>query len=431
MKYHIITYGCQMNKSDSEKIAGILECLEYQKTNKIDLADLVIVNMCSVRQSAVNRVYSFKKLFETIRIKNPNLKTALTGCFLPTDEKKFSQIFNFIFKIKDLSNLPNILIQEKDKRKQEDLKDYLSLKPKPDSLTSAYLPIMTGCNNFCSYCVVPFTRGREKSRPANDIIQEVKNLIKNGFKEIILLGQNVNSYQDEKINFPKLLQMINDIPGNFWIRFITSHPKDLSDELIKTMANCQKVTEYLHLPFQSGDNEILKKMNRGYTRQNYLKLIKKIKKYFSFKSQILEKREIALSTDIIVGFPGETKRQFKKTVKIMKKVKFDMAYLAKYSPRSGTTASLLKDDVPNCEKKRREQKLNKILTRTALKRNKKYLRKNIEILIERKEQNNIFGKTRTNKGVIIKNAPESLDLGQFINVKIIKVSPWNLQGIYQ
>ncbi|MBU4369371.1 tRNA (N6-isopentenyl adenosine(37)-C2)-methylthiotransferase MiaB, partial [Patescibacteria group bacterium] len=452
MKYKIIIYGCQMNKSDSERIAAVLENIGYQPVNKPEQADLIIVNMCSVRQSAVDRVYG---LFSKSKIKNQkskiqikNKKIILTGCILPTDRKNLENKVDLIFNIKDLPILPKLLSEKGGISLRPQLfstsqcNNYFSIPPLLTSPVSAYVPIMTGCNNFCAYCVVPYVRGEEISRPAQEIIEEVKKLIKKGYKEIILLGQNVNRYRSPtnyefntniritNINFAKLLQLINDLPGKFWLRFITSHPKDLSDELIEIMAKSEKITEYLHLPVQSGDDVILQKMNRGYTVKDYKKLIGKIRDKI---------RMISISTDIIVGFPGETKKEFKQTVKLMKWAKFDMIYIAQYSPRPMTAACQLKDDVIKKEKKRREQILNRILEKTALKNNKKYINKTIEVLIEQTPHHCKFGmgqakndfclgKTKTFKNVKIKDLKGSLRVGRFVKIKIIKATPWGLEG---
>lgn len=332
MKYFIITYGCQMNKSDSERIAVVLENTGYQPASNINESDLIVVNMCSVRQSAVDRVYGLIPKFKKLREKNPSLKTVLTGCILKKDRRKFAKNFDLISKFKNL-NIP----------------------PKYQTNFRAFIPISNGCNNFCTYCVVPFTRGPLVCRDHNEILKESKNVINKGFKEIWLLGQNVNDYHspaDSSINFPKLLKMVNDIPGNFWIRFISPNPKNFSNELIEIMAKSEKVAKYLNLPVQSGDNEILKKMKRPYTVSQYKTLIKKIREKIP---------EINLSTDVIVGFPGETKKQFENTVKLFKEIKFNMAYIAKYSPRPGTAAFQMEDNVLLKEKKRREKILREII----------------------------------------------------------------------
>jgi len=344
-----------MNKSDSERITSILENMNYKLASKINEADLIVVNMCSIRQSAVDRVYGLISKFKKLKMKNSRLKIILTGCILKEDNKKFKKFFDFILDIKTLRNWPNFLkstVISLPWQRYDDNCDYLKIKPKYKNNFSAFVPISNGCNNFCSYCVVPYVRGSLVCRNYKEILEEVKKLIEKGFKEIILLGQNVNDYQFKKVNFTQLLKMINALPGNFWIRFISPHPKNFSDELIETMAKCQKLVKEIHLPVQSGDNTILKKMNRNYTVSQYKNLIKKIRKKIS---------GIKISSDIIVGFPGETKKQFQNTVKLVKEINFDKAYIAKYSPRLGTMANKLKDNVSIQEKKRRWQILEKLI----------------------------------------------------------------------
>ena len=419
MKYFIITFGCQMNKSDSERIASVLESAGYKSALKIDEADLIVVNMCSVRKSAADRAYGVLPKFEKLKIKKDssgskqqNLKTVLTGCVLKKDRKKFTEKFDFILDVKNLSKWPEILGSNPPPKTD----NYLKIEPKYSNNFSAFVPIMTGCNNFCAYCVVPYARGSEVSRPAEEIICEVGNLIKRGYKEIWLLGQNVNSYNS--ISFSQLLKKINDIPGEFWIRFTSSHPKDFSDELIEVMADCKKVTEYLNLPVQSGDNEILKKMNRPYTIEYYKNLVKKIRKKIP---------DIALSTDIIVGFPGETEKQFENTIKLFKEIKFDMAYIVKYSPRPGTAAAKMEDAVPQKERDRREKVLTEILKKTALENNKKYINEEVKVLVEKqKAPGSWIAKTRTHKNVQFESK-ENL-LGQFVKIKITNALPWGLKG---
>jgi len=340
MKYFILTYGCQMNESDSGKIAALLQKQGHKQAKNEADANLIVLNCCSVRQTAVHRVY------DKINKYTGKKKLILAGCVLEKDKNVLKEKVNEIWH-------PD---------------EYFECTPFYKNKNIAYVPIMTGCNNFCSYCAVPYTRGREKSRPANKIINEVKSLLKKGYKEIMLLGQNVNSYlsQNSKlktqsqnlklktINFPKLLKLINDIPGNFKLSFLTSHPKDMSDELIATMTKCEKLIKEIHLPVQSGDNAILRKMNRHYTIANYKNLIKKIRKAIP---------GIKISTDIIVGFPGETKKQFQNSVKLAKEINFDKAYVAKYSSRPGTAAAKLKDDIPQEEKKRRWRILDTLINK--------------------------------------------------------------------
>ena len=334
MNYYIITYGCQMNKADSERIATILESKRYKEASNINEANLIVVNMCSVRQSAVDRVYGKIKNFAKLKAQNPKLKTILTGCILKKDRPKFAKGFDQILRFKDL----------------------LKYQPKYQDKSVAFIPISNGCNNACSYCVVPFVRGPLICRNHKEIIKETKNTIKQGFKEIWLLGQNVNDYQsptDSSTNFAKLLNMLNEIPGNFKILFTSPHPKNFSEELIDILAKCEKFGKYLNLPVQSGDDKILKRMNRNYTAKEYKNLVKKIRGKIP---------EIRLSTDVIVGFPGETKRQFQNTAKLLKEIKFNWAYIAKYSPRPGTVAALkMEDNVPLEEKKRREKILREVI----------------------------------------------------------------------
>ena len=322
-----------MNKSDSERIATILENQGYQPASKENEADLIVANMCSVRQSAVDRVYGLIPKFKKLREKKPKLKTVLTGCILKEDKPKFAKGFDQILKFKDL----------------------LNYQPKYQQKFIAFIPISNGCNFNCAYCVIPSTRGRLVCRDHDEILKEAKKVIKKGSKEIWLLGQNVNDYTspvDSAINFSKLLKMVNDIPGDFQIRFTSPNPKNFSNELIEVVANSEKVAKYLNLPVQSGDNEVLKKMNRPYTVEQYKNLVKKIKEKIP---------NINLSTDVIVGFPGETKKQFENTVKLFREIEFDYAYIAKYSPRPGTAAFQMKDNVPLEEKKRREKILRDIL----------------------------------------------------------------------
>lgn len=400
-----------MNYSDSERIATILEKSGYSAALNKESANLIIINACSIRQSAVNRVYGqIKNIVAQNKKLSPKIKMILTGCLLNRDKRKLEGKVDLILDIKNISFLSEYLSKKRLSNKKG---SYLNIKPKCQNHYSAYVPIMTGCNNFCSYCVVPYMRGREYSRPLKEIKNEIKPLIKQGFKEIILLGQNVNSYKNSDVDFPKLLKIINGLRGDFWLNFLTSHPKDLSDELIETVAECKKFSPYLHLPIQSGDDQILKKMNRGYDTKRYKNLIKKIRTKIP---------HIAISTDIIVGFPTETKKQFNNTAKIMKEIKFDMAYISMYSPRNQTASYKLKDSIPLIEKKKRWRILNEILKKTALANNKKLLNKVVDVLVEKEN----YGRTNTFKQ--IKFDGNGKLIGKFVRIKITGVTPWNLKG---
>ena len=453
-----------MNISDSERIASLLEKNNYKPASEITEANLVIFNTCGIRQAAENRAYS---LIHTLRKARPEIKIILTGCLANRKDvqKRLEKKVDFFCEIKDFQEkFKNFVIKNYLKTKNLKLKipaqqkdtrcsNYLSINPKCNNSHSALVPIMTGCNNFCSYCVVPYARGREVSRPDAEIIAEIKNLIKNGCEEITLLGQNVNSYSYSKkselssgapelssdfdVTFPKLLQKIEKIPGHFWIRFISSHPKDFSDELIETIAKSKKICEHIHLPIQAGSDKILTAMNRKYTAKHYLGLVKKIRSAFKeYKATV----PYSVTSDIIVGFPGETKKDFMETAKIMEKVKYDLIYFGQFSPRPGTVAWKLKDDVSKKEKVHRERLLNAILARTTFAKNKKYVGKILEVLIDTPGSKSpaqagllepgeqiYFGRTRSGKDVKIKTDQKNL-VGTFVKVKIVKANIWNLEG---
>lgn len=416
MKYNIITFGCQMNRSDSERIASVLESMKYEETPDLKEADLAVVNMCSVRQSAVDRVYGLSPLFKALKTKNRAFKAVLTGCILRPERSKLSSVFDFILDKEDLENWPQMLKGKQPRKKKT---GYLKITPKYGDNIQAFVPISSGCDNFCTYCAVPYTRGKLISRSHKDILKEVKGLIKKGYKEIWLLGENVNSYKSGKLNFSRLIKEIDKIEGKFWLRFTSPHPKDFSDELIKTLSLSKKFVPYINLPAQSGDNVILRKMNRPYTREKYIQLVKKIKKAF--------KNNIAVSTDIIVGFPDETEEQFNNTASLLKEVGFDMAYTAQYSPRPQSFAcEKMEDNIPKKEKKKREEALTKILKKTAFKNNRKLLGKEVEVLVLSEEDECCNGRTEQNKPVRFKS---SRDLsGKFVRLRIAKAGPWSLEG---
>lgn len=443
-----------MNVSDSERIASFLEKQGFVLAKKIEDATLVIFNTCGIKQTAENRAYSF---IHNLRKNNKNIKIVLTGCIAHREDvqKLLKNKVDLFFSISDFDIFENFFIQNSFKiinsklkiRKQNNVADkeniaYLSINPKHNNTYQALVPIMSGCNNFCSYCVVPYARGREVSREASEIISEVKTLVKNGYKHIMLLGQNVNSYCDSSknsssealakedyninfFNFSKLLKTIDKIPGKFWISFVSSHPKDFDKNLIETIAKCKKVCEWVHLPVQAGNDEVLQRMNRKYTQAHYLKLIKKIRA--SFKKHRPDTL-YSLSSDIIVGFPGESKKQFLDSAKVMEKAKFDMVFFGQFSPRPGTVAWKMKDNVSQKEKARREKFLNEILKKTTSDNNNKYVGKKLEVLVEKESSGFYFGKTRTMKNLKFP-ATEKGMVGKFVKVKIIRANIWNLEGI--
>jgi tRNA-2-methylthio-N6-dimethylallyladenosine synthase len=454
-KYFIITFGCQMNESDSERLAAVLEQAGYIKALSIEKADIVAYNTCSVRQTAEDRVFGANKVIAALKKKNPRLTVMLTGCMVHYGKKELKKRlpkFDLFLDIKDIPKLPTIL----GINKKTLAKEYLDIRPSVESPFSAFVPISYGCNNYCSYCIVPLARGGEYSRPAKEIIAEVKNYIQKGYKEIWLLGQNVNSYgikdktywankrlgnkkpaiEKGRCSFSSLIKEIDKIPGlpaiatrrrqqagDWWLRFTSPHPKDLSDELIQTLKNARHFAHYINLPMQAGDDTILKKMNRHYTARDYLSLIKKIRAAMP---------NVALSTDIIVGFPGETQREFQNTARVFAATNMDMAYISKYSPRPQTVAAKkYTDSVPLAEKKKRFDKLNAILKRSALAHNKRYLGKTMTILIDKADNGTISGKTATYKTVETSTAPMNAKklLGTFVDVTITKVRDFSLEGI--
>jgi len=406
-----------MNKSDSERIAGYLEQLGFKPSEKE--ANLIIFNLCSVRQSAIDRA---KAKIEQRR-KTTNAKILLTGCILEKDKKTLKKISDLVFNINELPNIEEILNKLGFKTKKvKQFKYYLEIEPKYGSDIIAYIPIMNGCNNFCSYCVVPHVRGKEVSREKKDIIYEIKKLVDKGIKEIWLLGQNVNSY---KPSFAELLAEANKIKGDFWIRFTSSHPKDLTKELIQTFAKSKKITPYFNLPIQSGDNSILKEMNRPYTVKDYKKLVKEARRAFKEHRKGLGAK-LALSTDLIVGCPKEGKKEFKNTKETIKEIGFTFGYVSRYSPRPQTRSAQLKDSVPPKEKKKREKELVKIIEASALQFNKQFLNKNVQALILKKKNDFYLGKTRHYQTIKIKT--KKAILGKFIEAKVINITPYGVEG---
>ncbi|MDD4412378.1 MAG: tRNA (N6-isopentenyl adenosine(37)-C2)-methylthiotransferase MiaB [Patescibacteria group bacterium] len=428
--FNIFVIGCQMNKSDSERIRGYLELHGLTEIDNPNQADFVILVTCGVRQSAEDRIFG---LIPNWRANNKNLKIVLTGCLaLREDVKdKLTGKIDVWLPIYDLPLLGNALGLKKQLDDNYDSLTYLSFEPHYKSNFSAFLPIGNGCNNFCSYCVVPYARGREVCRPYQDILSEAESLIKKGFKEIILIAQNVNSYKSSKdngeiVDFADLVKMVDQIEGDWWLRFSTSHPKDMSEKLIKTIADGRHTCQYFHFAAQSGDDKILELMNRRYTAKHYLDLVDKIRHYSP---------EAMISTDIIVGFPGETDKQFNNSKKLMEAARFDMVYISQYSPRPGTVSARLEDDVSKEIKRHRETELNDILRKTALENNQKYLGRIVKVLVDEVEKTKAdlleaSGKSADFKSVKFTVADKGL-IGQFVLVKITKVREFAIYGEFE
>lgn len=438
----MIIFGCQMNYSDAERLATVLKKIGYQETNNEDEADLIGIIACSVRQAAVDRIYGKLRNWQIVKEKKP-LITLLSGCVLERDQKKLKDKFDLFIDIKNLHNLAEDLKNLAPEEKLA-LPDFFSIVPDYKSNYRAYVPIMTGCNKFCSYCAVPYTRGREVSRPSKEIVEEVKSLLDNGYKEIVLLGQNVNSYGKDlikagkkarldsrparqELTFPELLKKIDGLAEHFWLKFLTSHPYDMSNELIQAMADCKNINDYLHLPVQSGSNKILKKMNRHYKISEYKKLIKKIR---------TKMPKIAISTDIIVGFCSETENDFKATLKLAKDLNYNMTYIGQYSSRAGTVANrLYADDVAKSVKSSRWQRLNKIIEQQSLNFNRALIGQVREALIDTvKKDGPLFINTGklSNYVVIQIKTKKPLKIGNFYDVKIKEAKFWGLSAeLYQ
>lgn len=434
-----------MNKSDAERLASILDTLGMERTQNEEQASLIAVQACSVRQSAIDRIHARINAWK----KRKGVLTLLSGCVLPDDKKTFKKHFDIVLDTHDLIKLPEELyklsfLSHKDANAQEHIKadsitndDFFAITPNYSSSFKAWVPIQSGCNNFCTYCAVPYTKGREKYRSHTSIMEEIEKLVRKGYKDITLLGQNVNTYFDPTLkdgvgkrlkyrkwnaltDFPRLLRLVNSIEGDFWIRFVTSNPWDMSEETIKAVADSEKICEYIHLPVQAGHNYTLKRMNRHHGVSHYKKLLHTIRAKIP--------APLAITTDIIVGFPGETRGHFEGTADLMRYANFDMAYIAKYSKRPNTIAcQKFRDDVSYEEKKYREKILTAILKKSALENNKKLIGKTMRVLAEKHLGNNIYtGKTRTFKNVRFfsnKNAA-----GHFVDVKIENCSAWGLKG---
>ncbi len=432
-KYHILTYGCQMNVRDSETIAGLLENMGYEEVAEVKNANIVIFNTCSVRHSAENKV--FGKLGEINKLKKsrPGLMIALGGCMaqVPEVRKRLKRHgVDILFGTHNIHELPYLIGEARTTNKavfQVWENAGAVVEPLPAHRQpglSGFVNIMYGCNNFCSYCIVPYTRGRERSREPEHIINEIKQLAYQGYKEITLLGQNVNSYGqglEKPLDFADLLKMVaDDSDGIKRIRFTTSHPKDMSDKLIDTIALGGKICEHVHVALQSGSNHILDRMNRKYTREHYLDLTAKMRDKIP---------GVAISTDIIVGFPGETEEDFLATIDVVEKVRFDSAYTFMYSARSGTRASLFEDHIAMTEKKARLKKLMEVQYGIAAQVNKS-LEGNIEeVLVEgpsKTDKETLTSRTRANR-IVIFSGDNSL-IGQLINVRIVAGKTFSLWG---
>jgi tRNA-2-methylthio-N6-dimethylallyladenosine synthase len=433
-KVYIETYGCQMNVADSETVVGIMQTRDYHAETDINLADIILINTCSVRDNAEKKIWNRLDHIKSLKRKNKNLKVGIIGCMAQRIADKLLEhpVVDFVVGPDAYRNLPDLVnesdIDLKNKSTEFDINENYSgieqIKQSSDEI-SGFIAITRGCNNFCSYCIVPYTRGRERSSNYKDILNEVQKLQKQGFKEVTLLGQNVNSYlfEDEELraDFPKLIEMVAKAAPNMRVRFTTSHPKDISDDLIDVIAANKNICNHIHLPVQSGSNKILERMNRKYTREWYLSRIEAI------KSKI---PDCGLSSDIFCGFSGESEADFQETISLMEIVGYDLAFMFKYSERPGTAAAKnLKDDVPEETKKDRLARMIKVQNKISLQKNKSEIGNNFEVLVEGKSKRSsemLFGRTEHNKVVVF--PASNYKRGDFVMVKITDASSATLKG---
>lgn len=431
--YHIITYGCQMNEHDSETMMGMLEAMGYEYTADKLQADVILLNTCAIRENAEDKVFGELGHLKRLKTEKPDLILGVCGCMAQEEPvvRRIMQKYTYvdlIFGTHNIHRLPHLL-KEAFFSKEMVLEvwsmegDIIENLPKKREGLKAWVNIMYGCDKFCTYCIVPYTRGQERSRRPEDVIAEVRELARQGFKEITLLGQNVNAYgkdfSDRSYTFANLMDDINkiDIPR---VRFTTSHPRDFDDELIAVLAKRGNLVEHIHLPVQSGNNDILKKMSRKYSRESYVELVHKIREAIP---------DAVITTDIIVGFPGETDEQFEDTLSLVKEIEYDSAFTFIYSPREGTPAAEMADDISMDVKKERLQRLNDVLNEISLKKNKAYEGQIVEVLVEGESKNNadmLAGRTRGNK--LVHFAGSKHLAGQLIDVKITEAQTWVLRG---
>lgn len=417
--YSIWTIGCQMNKAESQRIASYLNSAGYHEVKSPREADLIVLNTCVVRQSAEDKVLGMLGQLKGLKREHPDIRILVTGCFVDShveDLKKRFPHVDFLFRPGAYPDFISWL-------QGEGLLRYARNDTGKASSPCAYIPIIQGCNNFCSFCIVPYRRGREISRPVEEIVCEAEEMAKRGIKEVTLLGQNVDSYGRDLPGHPDLtdlLYRLNEIEGLSRIRFLTNHPKDMSQKLIEAVASLEKVCKYLELPVQSGDDDILKAMRRGYTIEQYRELVRAIKERLP---------QVSLSTDVIVGFPGETEEQFEHTFSLLTEIRFDVVHVAAYSPRSGTIAwRKYEDDVPREVKKERLKKIEQLQASVAGEINSGYIGKEVEVLVEGNKKGKWYGRTESNKLVFFQDDADCS--GQLVKVNIEKTSPWALQGKY-
>lgn len=433
-KYFITTYGCQMNEHDSEVMAGLLEEMGFRPAERAEEADIILLNTCCVREKAENKVYGKLGELRALKSARPDLIIGVAGCMVQQEgvAEKIRQRaphVDLLLGTHNLHRLPE-LIREIEAVREAQVAVSPVVEEQPENLPisradriKAYVTISYGCNNFCTYCIVPYVRGPERSRRLEDILAEVRSLAEQGYKEVMLLGQNVNTYGRDLadgVTFAGLLQAVDKIEGLARIRYTTSHPRDFTLELVDVIASSEKVCEHFHLPAQAGSNRILELMRRGYTREHYLELAAAIRRRIP---------EATITTDLIVGFPGETEEDFAATLDLVEKVRFDAAFTFMYSPRKGTVAASLPGQVPAEVKRERLLRLNQLQNRLTRESNERLVGRTVEVLVEGRSKTNperLAGRTRTNK-IVVFSGPEEL-IGQLVNLRITEAHTFNLFG---
>ena len=470
MKYHIVQLGCQMNISDGERVQKVLEQMGFTHTSKAEDANLIGIIACSVRQKGIDKVYNMVSTWNKWKNKK-SLITFVSGCVLPDDKKKFLKLFDMVFTMSELPDLPEMINQygivtptalqtiypnnEQNntvstpnkivdftlntaqtpikptnitKKPEVGIEDFWHIEPKYGSGVEAYIPIQNGCDKFCTYCAVPYTRGREVSRPSAEILDELKNLVKKGFKSITILGQNVNSYGLDKkgteISFAQLLEKIGEFGiksgKDFWVYFTSPHPRDMTDDIIEMVAKYKCLAKQIHLPVQSGDDEVLNRMNRKHSMQKYREIVATIRELIP---------QATIFTDIIVGFTGETDEEFENTRKIMSEFKYNMAYIAQYSPRPGATSSKWADDISKDEKKERYHKLTQEMIKHTTTYNKNLIGSTVKVLVKGHDRKSGYLSAYTEGRIVARFASENNNLiGEFVNIKITSSAALSVEG---
>lgn len=433
IKAYLHSFGCQLNVSDGEKIKGILKEIGFSFTDNPENAGIIILNTCAVRESAEERVFGIIGSMKKLKSENPDLIIGVSGCMTAQEKnlerikKSYPQV-DIVLGTSAINSLPRLIYEHlQNKNLAYDISEYADFSCNAEQVREssfkASVPIMFGCNNFCTYCIVPYVRGRERSRNADDIINEVTELVNNGYKEIMLLGQNVNSYGKDLENgltFPQLLRELNEIQGDFIIRFMSSHPKDATRELLDTILECDKVAKHLHLPVQSGNNNILRAMNRNYTVEKYLETVNYLRSRDS---------GFSLTTDIIVGFPNETDEEFNDTLKLIKHVGYDNIYSFIYSKRNGTKASTIDDKTPEESKSKRMRELLEVQREISDRHYKRFIGKTMRVLADGKSKKHEgFLTGKSNEFIIAEFKGDESLIGQFVNIRVTDSMNWAVTG---